>query len=254
MTEEIRFLLKRLQDLSRRAEDYYDIVYSDFLNLNEISVFLQNQRELCHNFEMFGGYEKAERQMIAFIPDALSFEKNYELDYPISCIKIEPKNSKFAEKLSHRDFLGALMNLGITRNQLGDILVKDACAYVFCQEHIRDFIMDELKKIRHTNVVCSLCEEDIKEFSVQTKTFSKTVTSMRLDCIVAALLGTSRSVADTQIKSELTFVNSMCIDKITYQCKEKDVISVRGHGKFSLTQINGVSKKGKLRITYEKYI
>ncbi|SDB09283.1 RNA-binding protein [Eubacterium oxidoreducens] len=254
MNEDIRFLLKRLQDLSRRAQEYYETTYSDFLNLNELSFFLQNKNEICDHYKLFGGYEKAERQMIAFIPDALSFDENDSFDYPIICIKVEPKNKKFAESLSHRDFLGALMHLGITRNQIGDILVSEDGAYVFCQKHICDFIMGELKKIRHTNVKCSIYNQEISQFAIKTKTISKTVTSMRLDCIIAALLGTSRTMADHYIKSELTFVNSVCVEKSTYKCNEGDVISVRGYGKYSLIHINGISKKGKLKLVYEKYI
>ncbi len=90
--------------------------------------------------ESFGGYDQAERQMIAFHPDALAFS----WEYPICCLKIEPKAVKFSEALSHRDYLGTILGLGVERSVIGDILVQEHAAWVFCQEKIADFIEENL--------------------------------------------------------------------------------------------------------------
>ena len=100
---------KRLIDLSKQADIKGIVTFSGFLNLNEQNIYHTSKTSLYTNTECFGGYDSAERQMIAFIPDALM----YVWDYPIRCIHITPKYPKFAEKLTHRDVLGALMNLGI---------------------------------------------------------------------------------------------------------------------------------------------
>ena len=86
--------------------------------------------------KLFGGYEHAERQMAAFSPEALVF-----LDYPIDCLKIEPKALRFSEELGHRDYLGALLNLGVDRSVVGDILIKDKEAWFFCLHKMSDFLL-----------------------------------------------------------------------------------------------------------------
>lgn len=111
MTRDETLLAKRFVDLSRQAQQKNIVIFSDFLNLNELNIFQQEIPNLYSAYQIFGGYELSERQMIAFLPDALCYEWNY----PIKCLKITPVNKKFAEELTHRDVLGSLMNLGIER-------------------------------------------------------------------------------------------------------------------------------------------
>ena len=98
--------------------------------------------------ESQGGYHGAERQMIAFYPTDLGFY----WEYPICCLKIEPKAVKFSEALTHRDYLGTILGLGVERSVIGDILVKEHGAWVFCHNKIADFIMKNLCRVRHTTV------------------------------------------------------------------------------------------------------
>ena len=109
---------KRLLDLSRQADRKGIVLFSDFLNLNEQNIFHSLQKELYTTAELSGGYEQAERQMVAFIPDALC----YEWSYPFVCIHADPQYPKYAEKLTHRDVLGALMHLGLDRSKIGDLI------------------------------------------------------------------------------------------------------------------------------------
>ncbi len=113
---------KRLLDLSRQADRKGIVLFSDFLNLNELNIYHQSEKLFATRTECFGGIPCAERQMIAFLPDALY----YDWEYPISALKITPAYPKFAEKLGHRDILGSLMQLGIDRCKLGDILVGES--------------------------------------------------------------------------------------------------------------------------------
>ena len=100
--------IRRIRELANMAYQRDIITFTDFLNLNERNILnSQNFRKLGVIAESFGGYENAERQMVAFHPDALAFT----WEYPIDCLKIEPKALKFSEELSHRDYLGALLNL-----------------------------------------------------------------------------------------------------------------------------------------------
>ena len=121
---------KRLLDLSRQADRKGIVLFSDFLNLNEQNIFHSLQKELYTTAELSGGYEQAERQMVAFIPDALC----YEWSYPFVCIHAVPQYPKYAEKLTHRDVLGALMHLGLDRSKIGDIVVLE---YLLFRNHLQ---------------------------------------------------------------------------------------------------------------------
>ena len=122
---------KRMRELGKKAYYRGILTFSDFLDLNQQNILHSlSFRDTGVKVETFGGYESAERQMAAFVPEALS----YEQDYPIACVKIQPLNRKFSEDLTHRDYLGAILNLGIDRAKIGDILLDQEAGYVFCQE------------------------------------------------------------------------------------------------------------------------
>ena len=129
MTREEQQLEKHFRDLARTAYQRGIAVFSDFLNLNELNIFQETRPKLSYIVtESFGGYELAERQIAVFRPEAPLFCT----DYPICCLKIAPLQEKFAEHLTHRDYLGAVLNLGLDRSCLGDILVEETESYLFC--------------------------------------------------------------------------------------------------------------------------
>lgn len=250
MTKEELLLAKRFVDLSRQAEQKDIVLFSDFLNLNELNIFRQGISELYSGYETFGGYELSERQMIAFIPDALC----YAWDYPIACLKITPVNKKFAEILSHRDVLGSLMNLGIERSKLGDILVNKEEIYVFCLENIAGFLMDELTRIRHTVVKCEQIRQDSFTFELKKELVEGIITSNRLDNVIACVCKTSRSQASLWIKGGKVFLNNRQTLQTTAECKPGELISVRSVGRFRFLDSYGETRKGRLKIQYEKYL
>lgn len=250
MTKEETLIVKHFIDLSRQAQQKDIVVFSDFLNLNEQNMFRQVIPELYSSFAWSGGYETSERQMVAFLPDALCYTWNY----PISCLKITPKNKKFADALTHRDVLGSLMNLGIERGLLGDILVDADLIYVFCQERIADYIKQELTRIRHT--VVQIEPADDSELQIEPKTEQQTgiISSNRLDSIVACICNISRSQANEWIRGGKVFIDNREILHTTYECKARELISVRSVGRFRFQGCKGETKKGRLKIQYEKYI
>ena len=241
---------KRLIDLSKQADLKGIVTFSDFLNLNEQNIYHAVQNMLYTKAQLFGGYDSAERQMVAFIPDALY----YDFDYPIRCIHIVPKYPKFAEKLTHRDVLGALMNLGIERNRLGDILCFDEDYYVFCDEGILPFIMAELGKIRHTLV--DLTEENDYadlQANISLEEQYDMIASNRIDCIIAKAFHLSRSEASAYLAAEKVFINGKCITNCNQSCENGAIISVRGKARFIFEDCNTTSKKGKLRVKFSFY-
>ena len=119
--EKDEFFLKRIRELANLSWQRDIVTFSDFLNLNEQNIINDRKNQMPGVvMECFGGYEQAERQMVAFHPDALAFT----WEYPIDCLRIEPKALKFSEELSHRDYLGALLNLGVDRSALSNELGK----------------------------------------------------------------------------------------------------------------------------------
>lgn len=242
--EKDELIKKRLIELSNMADKKGIVTFSDFLDMNGQNLFSQIKNDLYTKYNIYGGYEQAERQIVAFIPDALYYAWNY----PINYIEIEPLSEKFSEKLNHRDVLGALMNLGIERSKLGDIIMDEKKAYVICLDNMSDFICESLYKIRHTTVKATV--KPIDSFSYEPKLVPKegVIASNRLDCIVAFAFGIGRSDAVNLIQAAKVFVNAKLVTSNAYFCKPNDVISVRGHGKLQYEDILNETKKGRARV------
>lgn len=230
-------LKKRLAELSHRAYERGYTTYSNFLNMQEISVL--NSIKCDSEYKLFGGYENADRCVAAFSDDEI-------YSYPIVCIKIEPLQQKFSDKLTHRDFLGALMNLGIEREMLGDIKILDNTGYVFCLEKISEYITDNLSTIKHTSVKCKITDDIPEMFNALPDETEYIVSSLRVDTVLSAVFKMSRSAASQLVNQEKVFINSKVIYKDSVQLKENDIVSVRGYGKFIYSQTVNETKKHKI--------
>ncbi len=249
--EKEALLEKRIQELASLADRKGCVTFTDFLNLNEQNILHQTLQKFSWiHGETFGGYEGAERIMAAFVPDMLYSE----WEYPVSCIRIEPLNLKYAEKLSHRDILGALMNVGIDRSKTGDIAVCEGFAYLFCHTNLAEMICDELTKIRHTNVRCAVCELTDFSYTPNTETLRGSVASVRLDSVMALAFQSSRSSLLSLIEDGRVFVNGRLITTNAYGLKCGDLISVRGLGKFRYMDVTGQTKKGRCMVEIEKFV
>ena len=248
---EIEILTARFKDLAKKSYAANVFTFTNFLSEGDLSVFFSLEREFSlTGFKIFGGYEGAERVAIRFGNEN---DFGYETDFPISCLMIEPLIEKFGENLSHRDYLGALMNLGIERDLLGDILIKDKTAYVFCLDHIKDFICEKLTKVRHTNVKITVLDtlpESIKPSLIEKELV---VPSERLDVIIAKLYNLSRSQSLNLFKAKKIFVNARQCESGSYACKSGDTISARGFGKFIYKGTVRTTAKGKVRVNVEIY-
>ena len=251
MQKEELMLQKRLIELSKIAYQRGIVTYSDFLNLNELNILHTTPKnELYCRYETYGGYDFSERQMVAFLPDALCYEKNY----PICILKIQPLQKKFSEKLSHRDYLGSILNLGIERCKLGDILAKEEEAIVFAHKSMEQFLLEEVTRIRHTSVLTSVEDAHAFDYQPNTKEIQGSVSSLRLDSLLALAFSTSRSKLVSYIESGKVFVNGKLITSNGYQIKEDDIISVRGLGRFQYKETTSQTKKGRYYVTIYLYV
>lgn len=249
--KEENLLRNRIQELAIAADRRGIPYYTDFLNLNEQSILHSMERQLgTVTIHEEGGYELAERKVFCFLAN----DAYCEADFPIVAVKIQVKNTKYCDQLTHRDYLGAAINLGIDRSKLGDIIVDFPTAYLFCKNDIAEYIVTNLVKIKHTQVSCTIVQQ--REFIGNPKyeEIRKTVSSTRLDAMIAVAFQRSRSSLSGLITGEKVFVNGKMISSNSYAVKEGDIISVRGYGKFRFQEIQSQTKKGRTYVLLQKYI
>lgn len=245
------FIKKRFRELAEKAYNQNIYTFTDFLGLSDMADFYEMERELSFiKWEAFGGKEGCERVMLRF---GSKEQFGYEENFPIVCLRIKPLMQKFADALSHRDFLGALMNLGIERNVLGDIVLRENEGFLFCTEKIAPYICETLTKVRHTTVMCVRTtilpmdtDEDMQKMKLQ-------VASARVDGIIAKVYHFSRGESAEFFRQKKVFVNGRLCENGSYGLKEGDTVTVRGCGKFIFEYSAGLSKKGKMNIAVKCY-
>lgn len=196
---------------------------------------------------LWGGYEKAERCMVSF------GEKDAEGSwFPISAVELR---SAIPWDVSHRDILGALMSLGIDRSKTGDILVAEQTATLFCDTALLDFLLQEIRTIGRYSVKTK--EILIEQVEIPEKKFREvtdTVASLRADCIIAAIYGLPRGKAQEAIRSGRVTVNWEELTSLSGELDGGDVISLRGMGRAELSEIGGLSRKGRIYIKAKRLL
>lgn len=198
------------------------------------------------NFRFWGGYDDAQRTYLSV--------SNYETDnyeFPFQAITVKFRDE---DELNHRDMLGTLMSLGVTRQALGDILVENGRAVVFVKEDLAEYFVTNLTKIAKVAVKCSIGYEEDLPKAFDFKDVNGVVASERADCIIAFLTRSSREKSSSMIKIGNVNVNYKQISSVSHKVKEKDIISVRGYGKFMIDTLGPRTKKDRLAIKCKKYI
>lgn len=251
MNEDFELLAKRFVELARKAEGGAYYTFTDFLGLAEQATFSDVRRQINVKFSSFGGAEGAERVMIRFGDEN---EIGYDVPFPIVCIKAEPLSQKFADKLTHRDFLGALLNLGIERSTLGDIVIIDNVGYIFAKEDIADYIVSTLRRVKHTEVRLGIAETLPMGELYSTETKRITLQSERIDAIIAKVYMISRDDSLSLVKRRLVYVDGRLCESPSYTPKAGEVISVRGYGRMIYRGYDYTTKKGKLAILVDIYV
>ena len=245
MTKEEQMFLKHIEDLSDRAYYQSRPCFTDFLDMNEQSLILGYFRGPIQPV-FYGGYELAERKIAIFS------EKSE--DFPVSWLKIEPVHQKYADKLTHRDYLGSILGLGLERTCIGDIMIDDSTATVLCVDRVKDLILNELSQVRHTHV--KVTEIDLLEtsFSPKLEIIKGSVSSLRLDAVISLAFHLSRSQSCSLIEAGQVYINSRLNTSNGATLKDGDRISVRHKGKFIFVDKNNKSKKNKCMIEVHKYV
>lgn len=247
MSDSDTLLKNRLTELAKRAETRGVWTFSEFLSLAEQDVLMRLR--LGCPYTLDGGWVSAERRVAAFGSEDIC---GWTEAAPIVCVKIAPVQPKFADRLTHRDFLGSLMGLGIRREVLGDIAVIDNCGWLFCLEGISQYIIDNLTGVKRTTVACTLSEPPEK--LVEPPPVSQlVVASERLDAVIAAVYRLSRSQSQELIAGGKVFLSGRLCQNSDEQIDDGTVVSVRGTGRFLYEGVERETKKGRLRVNVRIY-
>lgn len=173
---------------------------------------------------------------------------NLDETFKVQILKFTP--NKFARKLFHKDYLGTVLGLGIKREKIGDIIVtNDNGCYLFSDLEISDFIIKELKRVGHETVKITKVNsinEDL--LTINFKERDITITSLRVDNLIAHSLGISRGLSSSLIEKELVKINYETNINNLYEIKLNDLISVRGYGRIQIVSFDGENKKGRKRV------
>ena len=254
MQKEEQLLRKRFLELSRLAHHREIAVFTDFLSLHELNLLHTTPHAQMHSkYITYGGYAQSERQMAAFVSDALFLCKE-PLCWPFTTLQVQPLHEKYGQELSHRDYLGAILNLGIERSKIGDILVVEKTAYFFAHTSLTSFLMDELTRISHTTVAVTRLKEDTNfSFENKYREIKGTVASIRLDNLLSLAFSASRTSFSDVIQAGRVFINGRMITTNAYKLKDEDIISVRGMGKFQYMGVQSTTRKNRLTVLIRRY-
>lgn len=251
MDKEDLHLQKRIQELAERSYSQSIYTFTDFLTLPQIDLCLSMEKQLRYaGMSFFGGTADCDRKVLRFgSPEQLGYEEKF----PVACLGIEPLAEKYALELTHRDYLGALMNLGIERENLGDIFIQGKRAWLFCLERIAPFLEKELTQVGRNPVRASLTETPGELLLREKREENILASSARLDGIIAKLYHFSRSKSLELFKAKKIYVNSRLCESSSYSLKGGEIISVRGYGKFQFDGIAYETKKGKFSFRLKVY-
>ena len=259
--DEFSVLFARIDDLCRCAARGV-LGVSGFLSPREQHFVLKHLREEGSSLScfMWGGYEGAQRKRAFILPEFIDSVSGFSDIDPfcddgrICSLFISESGYK---KLSHRDYLGSVLGLGIERSVVGDILLseQDGGAFLFCDDSMADFIAMELKRVGNDAVKVKRVDvgEDFCP-KIEMAHVTDTVASARVDCVVAALCSLSRERATATVRGGLVEVEYETVEAPDRLLSPPCVVSVRGYGKFRINSLSEHTRKGRIRLDADKYI
>ena len=252
LTGEDRLTLAKVLDKAEQAANRNIPAATDFLSPQQRAQALDLLRLAGISesaYVLQGGYEGAERQVLQFLPDWMEPES---AEAPIRCLRAVFREE---EKLSHRDFLGSLMGMGIVREKVGDILVAPGSADLLVLEGVADFLLQSWNSAGRAKLRVSAIEpENLHIPTVQRKEVRDTVSSLRLDAVAASGFRLARGKAAALIESGKVQLNWRECVKPDKLLEAGDVVSARGFGKFELGEVGGLTRKGRISIVLQVYV
>lgn len=258
-SKEEKILEAQIQDRIVQCSEKYMITNSSFLDLHARSVAEKLiARQAGTRYGFYGGYSEAERVLAVFLPEYIEaapdehFSENPD-DDPLTVLRVSLK--KGSPELSHRDYLGSLMGLGIKREIVGDILVRKDGADIIVLKDMAGYIMMNMEKAGRARLdMEEISPADLEVPETHRKELVESVASLRLDNVVSAAFGISRAKALEAVENGIVFVNGITVEKPEKQLAEGDKLVLRGKGKAVFKSIEGSSSKGRTIIKIERFI
>ncbi|MBQ9673769.1 MAG: hypothetical protein IJV39_03995 [Ruminococcus sp.] len=237
-------LISRISDLYYLALERNKPVFSKFLNEQEISVCLNALKDFgISDYKFFGGYNGSQRAVLGF------FAENE--DFPITPVEFTYRRQ---DVLNHSQFLGTILSTGLERAVIGDIICQQGKTYVFVLSNHCDYIISRVDKVARVGVKSKKADLSGFTYSLKFKEVDYTVSSLRLDNIVAAITGLSREKTRVLILSGVVFKNQIQTDNVSAKVEAGDTFSIRKYGKFILSEIGTLTKKGRIKIRVKQFI
>ncbi|HAO68603.1 MAG TPA: RNA-binding protein [Ruminococcaceae bacterium] len=248
---EEKILYSRFRDAINAARLKNQMKFIGFLDIRQQEILKTTAlSEKFSSWRLFGGFPEAERKVAGFFPDYIDWEESSSSLFPVV-----PITARFREqdKLSHRDFLGSLMSLRISREMIGDILVGNGIAVFFVLNQAVSPILSEIKKVGQVGVHFEEGAKNLELVRPVITPLSGTVHSQRLDAVVSFLTRLSREKAQELIRQEWVKVDGQIRTDLAGMVEEKRHLSIRGYGKYVIYSFDGITKKGRLRIAAGHY-
>ncbi len=249
LNREDRAFAAHVEDLFERAQQKYVACFTNFLDLHQINLaqWIANRTGYA-NYTFYAGHADGERLMLGvFAP----YDLMEEAQFPIVPLTVTFRKEDI---VGHRDLLGSLLGLQLKRESIGDLLVSTGLAVCFVTQVSAPVVLSELKKVGRVGVKVSEGLPNELPALHRYQDLSVNVSSLRLDCLVAAICGLSREKASASIRSGFVAVNGAALMDVSVNLQEKDVLSIRGFGKFRFEQVLSTTKKGRFHLLCKKYI
>lgn len=243
--DEEELFFKRINSIKDNALNNYKLTTLKFLDIRKQEIVRYVIGNSC-NLYMWGGYDDAEYKKCVISPFEIE-----DPDYKLDILKLD-YNKKFLT-LNHRKVLACLMDLGIKREVIGDILFNGDECYIMASSEMSQYIIDNLRNISHNPVEVSIHNGEVSNV-INLEEVKCFVSSMRLDCIISGIYNVARSISQDLIKSEAVKVNQVLTKNTSHETHVGDIISVRGKGRFKILEELGQSRSDRIVLSLGKYI
>ena len=242
-------LIKRADDLAARAEKTGSVTHTAFLTpAEQYALRAFRPRGNCR-MVFSGGAAGAERQCAFFLPDWME-EEAFDPSETIRCIRI---TAHFGAP-GHRDYLGALLGMGVGREWIGDILIDESTAHVLCIQSVERHLLG-IEKVGRCGVkTAAVALDAVPVPERKVKEVSFTVQSPRLDAALSGLFHLSRTQAAERIRAGDASLNDAECLRPDAEIRPGDIVSLRGYGKAEVKDLGGQSRKGRTYLTGEVYL
>jgi len=243
--------VEKVSDWIEQAGLDHAVKRSDFLDPRQayiLTLLAQKASSVKVNFS--GGYDGAERKRAIIAPDYMDIAS---ADYAIQVLNLGSGDGKFVS-LNHSDYMGAILNLGVKREKIGDIHALETGCHILVAKEVSSYIQSQMTQVNRLKVNASIIELDqLTQSPLSMDQVSLTVASMRLDGIISEVYRLSRAKAQVPIKAGKCKVNWQVAENPSKILKENDLVSLQGFGRFKLLQIEGRTKKDNVRVLIGRF-